>query len=259
MRVVTNEQRIKRNRQIAQYLFFISLVILIGGLIITNTNIGRDNTLLAFAPCLVLPIGLITTWASVRLTNQYVREPHPEDAIQAGLKGASHHSILYNYLFKANHVLVCPQGVFAITTRFQNGPYLIKGDQWINRKSRGPMGLFMTLMRQEQIGKPAQEAQTAAADLQSYVDDALPGEGVTVQPVLVFTSDKAQFEVEQSAIPVVLANPKKKPSLKALVRGSKAKGDALLTPAQISKIEAELNSVLSIAGATDHVVAEDEA
>jgi len=261
MRVFTNEDLIKRNRRLAQILFFASLIILIGGLVLTNT-LARSNYILMALPVLAMPIGLITTWISVRLTNQYVREPHPENAIQTGLKGASHNTVLYNYLFKANHVLITPQGVFAIITRFQDGVFTVKGDKITSSKSIGPLGWFFGLMRQDQLGKPITEARTAAADLQKQLDAALPNLKVTVQPVVLFVSEKAQIETADglsSDVPVVLANSKKKPSLKGLLREGKKQSAPLLSPAQLRRVEDALNGELSIGNAQSQVVVEDEA
>src|SRR5262245_2809316 len=96
MRVVTNQPRIKRNRQIAQVLFFLSLA-LIAGLIFANFK-TLENESLFLVQCLLMPIVLGTIVISVRLTNQYVRPPHAEDAIRDGLKGINRRSILYNYV-----------------------------------------------------------------------------------------------------------------------------------------------------------------
>ncbi len=72
----------------------------------------------------ILPIAFITTIVSVRMTNLWVRQPRPEVVIREGLKGLSNKSVLYSYYhFPARHVLICPQGVFAMVTRFQDGRY----------------------------------------------------------------------------------------------------------------------------------------
>ncbi len=262
MRVFTNEQLLRRNRQIAQFLFIFSLVILIGGLIITNTA-ARDNTALMVIPLLIMPVGLITTWISVRLTNLYVREPHPADALQAALKGVSRQSVLYNYLFKAQHVLICPQGVYAIVTRFQDGTFRAQGETVRSARKRSPFSALFVLMRQEQLGNPIKDARAAAADLQTRIDALLPDAKIVVQPVVAFISDKAQIDEASPAVPVVLANiPKsgsavKKPSFKGLLRDKKQSTPAL-SFAQIARLEAGLNTSLSIGEAQGRVV-EDEA
>ncbi|NJL93399.1 MAG: hypothetical protein HC915_06545, partial [Anaerolineae bacterium] len=94
---------------------------------------------------------------AVRMTNLWVRQPHPWDALQDGLKGVSGDLVLYNFLLPAPHVLVAPSGIYAIETRFQDRPQQVSGDRW-----RPNRGLF-TFMRQEQIGNPSNDAQQAAA------------------------------------------------------------------------------------------------
>ncbi len=225
MRIVTNRQRVNRSRQIAQYLFFASLAILFGGLIFTNT-IGQQNSTLLFLPCAIMPLGLVTTLVSVRLTNQWVRLPHPEDAIRDGLKGINKRSILYNYVLGPNHVLITPQGVFSLTTRFHESRFSVEGENWINWKGRGPLSPVMLFLRQEHLGDPFKDARQDAEAVQPLVDKALPGAGIKVQPVVVFTSPKATLEVTDPAIPVVYADTKKKPSLRSALRDSKAGDDS---------------------------------
>jgi hypothetical protein len=244
MRIYKNDQQIKRNRRVAQILFFVSLAILVSGLIVTN-SVTRNEVLITLVPCVVLPIGLVTTWLSVRMTNQYIREPHPEDVLQLAAKGVGQDSAIYHYLFKANHVLICPQGVFTFTTRFQQGPIKVKGTAIIDYKARGIFGKWLTFMRQEQLGEPFKEADEAAESIQPLIDEALPQAQLEVQPVIVFINPKVQMEVEDSPIPVVFGDPKKKPSLKTLLRESRREGTAL-TPKQLSLIEERLNSELRI-------------
>jgi len=243
MRVVTNQQRVKRNRQIAQVLFFLSLAILTGGLLFTNT-LARDSEILMLVPCLIMPLGLITTIVSVRLTNQYVRPPHAEDAIREGLKGINRRSTLYNYVLPVNHVLVSPQGVYTFTTRFQETRFKVEGNKWFNRKNRGPLAPLFLFLKQEGLGDPFKQANAQADTIQAIVDQALPGTKIEVQPVVVFTSPKATLDVIDPDIPVVYADPKKKPSLKGLLREEKRRRDdksaedvARLTPAEIESLD----------------------
>jgi len=237
MRIITNERHVNRNKQIAQILFFVSLAILLGGLLFTNT-LARGNDLLLFVPCLIMPLGLITTIISVRMTNQYVRAPLPMDAIREGLKGINRRSVLFNYVLPTRHVLVAPQGVFTFTTRFQESRFKVEGNTWYNWKARGPLAPLFLFLRQEGLGDPFKEANQDAARVQALVDQALPGSNIKVQPVVVFTSPKVSLEVIDPTIPVVYADIKKKPSLKSLLREEKRKEDAPnLTDAQIEQIE----------------------
>jgi hypothetical protein len=221
MRVVTNEQRIKRNRRQSTVLFFVSLAILLGGMIINTLAI---NTLLIFViPFVVIPLGLLATLASVRMTNKYIRLPHPEDVIEGGLKGINRRSVLYNYLEPADHILLTPEGVYTLTTRFQITKATVNGEDWKDSRRKGPLGPFFLFMRQEGLGKPFEEANKQAARVQSLIDSINPpiNPPVTVQPVVVWTTSKAVLDLKNPALPVVFADAEKKPNLKKLLREEK--------------------------------------
>jgi Nuclease-related domain len=237
MRVVTNQQRVKRNRQIAQILYFTSLAVFISGLLVINT-LARDNEVFLYLPCLITPLGLIAMVVSLRLSNQYMRPPHPEDAIREGLKGINRRSVLYNYVLPANHVLVSPQGVYTFATRFQESRFKVEGDKWYNWKNRGPLAPLFLFLKQEGLGDPFKQANAEADAVQAIVDQTLPGTKIEVQPVVVFSNPKATLEVIDPDIPVVYADPKKKPSLKGLLREDKRRDDsATLSPAEIESID----------------------
>jgi len=244
MRVYINEQFLKRTRRLSTILFFASLAILGGGLAISY-SVNYANSILLMVPVVAMPIGLLTTWWSVRLSNQYVRKPHPEDVLQDAFKSAGAHSVSYHYLFKAKHVLVCAQGVYVITTRFQEGLFRGRNEQVVNARGGNPINFAMTLMRQEQLGDPVKEAQLAAADLEARLEEA--GVHVPVQPLVVFTSEKAQLEVDgEMPVPILLTNPVlKKGTLKALLKGER-KREATLSPAQVAEIESVLNAGLAL-------------
>ena len=250
MRVYINEQFLKRTRRLSTILFFASLGILGGGLAISY-SVNSANSILLLVPVVAMPIGLLTTWWSVRLSNEYVRKPHPEDVLQDAFKSAGAHSVSYHYLFKAKHVLVCAQGVYVIVTRFQEGLFRGRNEQVVNPRSRNPIGALLTLMRQEQMGDPIKEAQIAATELQARLEEN--NLHVAVQPLVVFISEKATLEVEgELPIPVLLSNSVlKKGTLKALLKGER-KRDAVLTPAQITAVEAALNAGLALPAPLDY-------
>jgi hypothetical protein len=225
MRVETNEKLVKRNRQFAQGLFFASLAILIGGFILTNQplfnpNQPMDESLLYLVPSVILPIGLVMTLASVRMTNLWIKQPRPEIVIREGLKGVSNKSVLYNYYhFPARHVLICPQGVFAIVTRFQDGGHKVEGDKWSSRKSF--MGRLLTIMRLDGIGNPTQDAIEAAKHVQKLIDPIMPD--VQVQPLIIFIDPRVQLEINDPTVPVLYPSEKQEPNLKDYLRSSKEK------------------------------------
>ena len=130
MRVVTNKKLARRNKKITNYLFFGTFGALILGFVLINASLftgAVPDSLTLIAQSAVLPVLLVLTVLSVRMTNMWARVPRPENAIEEGLKGLSNKSILYNYYhFPARHVLICPQGVFAIVTRWHDQEFTFR-------------------------------------------------------------------------------------------------------------------------------------
>jgi hypothetical protein len=228
MRIETNTRLVKRNRRIAHFLFFFSVAVLIGGFIVINTQVASApaasesgtttppiTTAAFILSWLAVPIGFICTIISVRMTNLWIRQPHPEDAIREGLKGVSKKSVFYNYYhFPARHVLIAPQGVFAMVTRFQEGKFRVEGDKWTSYG--GFFGRIMHFFRRDDIGNPNAEALKAAAYVKSLLDKKTPG--IDVQPLIIFVDPRANLEMINPTIPVLYANENQKPNLRDYMR-----------------------------------------
>lgn len=223
MRVVTNSKLVRRNRRLANLLFFFSMAVLIGGFIIANTQLSNttstaDNLSLILAlvlPWVVLPIGFISTLASVRMTNLWMRRPRPEDAIREGLKGINKRSILYNYFhFPARHVLVTPNGVFAMVTRYQEGYYTVDGDRW--KAPGGPFRFISRLFRRDDVGNPTEEASRAAAHVKKLIESAAPD--AQVQPLIIFVDPRVRVDIQNPTVPVLFADSKREPNLRDYMR-----------------------------------------
>lgn len=246
MRIVTNQKLVNRNRKWAQYLFFLSFALLIGGLLITNQQVSPQNTgdvlLTVVAPTLVLPIAFIATLASVRMTNLWSRLPRPEDALRDGLKGINPKAVLYNYYhFPARHVLFSPQGVFAVVTRFQDGNYACVGDQWSTNQGIGRrlLGVF----RFDGIGNPTADALKAKEHVQSLLKSSEID--VEVQPLIVFVSPRVQLQLENSVVPVVHTAVKHELGIKKYLQEIGKDKKLVFTPEQIQRFES-LSSIQSV-------------
>lgn len=238
MRVEINTKLVTRNRRIAQYLFFFSFGVLIVAFIVTNQQAldpnASQSVLTALLPSLMLPIGLIATLVSVRMTNLWIREPRPERVMKDGLKGLSNKSVLYHYYhLPARHVLVCPQGVFAITVRYQEGLFTVKGDQWSTQG--GALSALLRIFRRDGIGSPNLDAQRAVSHVEKLLASIAPE--VEVKPLIVFTDPRARVTIENPTVPILYANPDLEPSLKGFMRDYPKEGRSTLTPAQIQAFE----------------------
>lgn len=219
MRIVTNEKLAKRNRQIASYLFFLTFLLLIGGFFIINASVftqeQEPDPVILILQSLVLPAAFILTLFSIRMTNNWVRQPYPEAAIAENLKGLSPKSVLYNYYhLPTRHILICPQGVFALVTRWHDGKYSVNGREWRTHKSA--LSRFLSALRFDGIGNPTDDAERAAAKTKQLFASIAPD--LEIQPVIVFISPRAQIDLTDPAVPVVFADNKIKPNLKDYLR-----------------------------------------
>lgn len=241
MRVETNDRVVTRNRRIAQYSFFISMAVWLAGLFITFTGVSgnADPEQLGWIEITVtasLPFALALALFAVHMTNLWIREPRPEQAIRDGLKGISKKSVLYHYHHTpAKHVLIAPQGIFVLVVRWQQGELEVKGERW--RQRRSLPARFAGMFRLDNVGDPVGEGERAAAYLQRVLEP-IAGE-VEVQPLIVLTDPRVEIEiVEDSPVPVLYADEKRDPNLKTYMRKHPNKGSDLpLTPEQIEAFE----------------------
>ena len=233
MRVVTNEKLIERNRRIAQILFFASIAALAASFFFTN-SFSEDNQQIAFYfQCLMLPLMLSMVIISVRMTNTWVRQPNPWEAIREGLKGTGGDTTIYNFLMPARHVLVSPHGIFSLTTRFQDAPQEVNGDTWKTKAG------IITFMRQEHLGNPTSDALLDAAKTEVFLQELLGDEDIKVHPVIVFIHPNAEVKTEgEQTVPILYANAdKKKGSLKSFLRDAKKNKYPTLTDEQREKLD----------------------
>jgi hypothetical protein len=233
MRVVINQALIDRYRRISHILFFVSLAGMGIGFFYTWTS--NPNSQGNQLSCLILPILLLMTLTSVRMANTWIREPHPVEMLSDSLKGFGKKYAIFHHILPASHVLIAPEGVFTLTTVWQDRPYSVTGKKW-----HGEEGLFRKIngyMRQDLLGNPFQNALLDAQQMQKLVDKIAPDSGVEVQPLVVFISPKGEFTAEDPLYPVLYADPKRKPSLRTFLRDVKAENRPTLTDEQLDKID----------------------
>lgn len=218
METIINNKLVERNRRIASGLFLGTFLVLAGSFIYFNyaifTGTG-DSDILLLAQALALPLIFIMTIVSIRMTNNWNREPHPETALAEGLKSLSKKSIIFHYYHgSARHVLIAPQGVFAIVTRWHEGKFTVEGDKWKTEKSA--ISRFFGAMRMDGVGNPNEDAKKAATYLQKLLKDIAPN--IEVQPLVVFVSPKVDLTIIDPSLPVLYADESREPSLNTYMR-----------------------------------------
>lgn len=212
------------------------------GFIATNFRLisgtqPTDTTLLwveLALPAFILPIAFVSTLLSVRMTNLWVRLPRPEVEIAEGLKGIGNKTVFYSYYhFPARHVLITPQGVFAIVTRFQSGVIINEGNKW--RVPRMLISRILSFFRFDNIGNPTIDALAAAAHVKTMLAEIAPD--VPVYPVIVFVDKRVKLTLTNPDVPVVHAQNTLKPGLKDYVKSIPKTAQKTLTSEQITHFE----------------------
>lgn len=241
MRVVTQEQTIQRNRQIAQISFFVSLAALVGSFLFGNQLAGNDEAVAFYFNCAILPTLFLLILFAVRMANNWIREPLPWTVLEkAVVDSAGREATIYHFvMMPARHVLITSYGIFLLVPMFQDRPIVIKGDQWFI-----PGGFFarlMVFMRQEGLGNPIFVAKTEAEFVQRAINKKLETD-IEVQPVIVFISPQAKLMVEaEPSVPVTVATAEGNdvPKLSAYLLDQKRQSRPTLTAPQIEALDNE--------------------
>ncbi|MEM9950689.1 MAG: nuclease-related domain-containing protein [Chloroflexota bacterium] len=219
MRIVTNTKLVQRNSQIATWLFLGTMAILIGGFVFVNWSFFTGDIpsdWIVLLQVVALPLVFVMTIYSVRMTNLWAREPKPHKAIAEGLKGLSKRSILYNYHhMPARHILIAPQGVFAITTRWHDGSFTFEDGKWKSHK--GSFSRFFSAMRMDGIGRPVDEVEQSVKHVQKLFKDIAPD--LEIKPLVVFVNPNVEIDFEDDpSVDVLFTNEKKTPNLSEFMR-----------------------------------------
>ena len=239
MRVVTNEALIQRKRQIAQISFFASMAVLVLFFVLSYT-FGSENSDISFIlNCVATPLLFLGILFAVRMSNRWIREPVPWNVLPESLKGISTQSVMYHYIFPADHLLITPRGVFSLYPIVYDRSIQVKNDRWSIKG--GLVAGIMAFMRQENIGDPTKEAQRDAEETQALIEDILEDTDVEVQPVIVFTHPNADVDIDgHVSVPVTFALSKQPPTLKEYVKGIQEGKRATLSQEEIEQLDAEL-------------------
>ncbi len=233
MRVVINQKKIKRNRQLSHILFLVSLAGMGIGFFYTWT--ADPNAQTSQISCFILPMLMLLTLISVRMANTWIREPRPEDVLEQSFKGLGKKYTIFHYLLPAPHVLIGPEGVFTVTTVWQEGQYAVKGKKWSG--DSGLVRKILGYMRQDLLGNPFSDAMLEAQQVQRLLDKIAPDAGVEVQPLVVFTSPKVEVEIEDPMLPVLYADPKRRPSLREYLKSQANSGRKTLRTVDLDKLD----------------------
>lgn len=147
-----------------------------------------------------LVIGFILGQIGNTTIRRFVRSPRPDQIVAKALKGFDDRNRFYAWATPGDMVFAGPAGIYAIALSDATGPITIVNDR-IRRPFRWRR-LF--LFGQDNPGQPTLEVQLLAEKLGKWLSQQLgSSEPIPVRPLVVFTSDNAQLDVQSASAPVL--------------------------------------------------------
>ena len=199
MQILTNEKLIKRYALVSKVLSTTGILVLLSGL---AASFLRPE--LYYLPFYTLIAGFMLSNVGMYLANRYVREPRPDLVLRNSMKGLDDRYLLYQYYLPAQHTIVTPSGVYAVTPKFQGGTV-----EWNDNRKRfrhRGVSMYRKIFGQESLGQPIIEAQAEAQRLAKFLNKIFGDGAPDVYPILVFTNSKIEFEnIKETPIPVLKA------------------------------------------------------
>ena len=213
MQVYVNEKYIADRARMGRRTSMIGLGILALGMVATflpgwmhttlsttqlgNWYITTGWMIVAFASLLA---GFILGQLGNYNVRQFQRTPRPDQVVAKALKGFDDRNRLYAWATPGNLVVAGPSGIFAVVTRGLAGQVTVIDDN----VKRSFSFLRVLKLGQEAGGTPAKEASDAAGDVSAWLTKELSAEeAVPVAPLVVFTSDAAELDVQSASAPII--------------------------------------------------------
>jgi hypothetical protein len=197
MEIISNDNLIKRNARIGQVTSLLGLLVLAGGMFISFTQ-----QQLFYLSMISLVVGFGLSQVGIYFGNRWGRRPRPDEQLNAALKGLDGRYNLYHYRTPTSHLLVGPAGVWVLLPRSVRG--VITYDEQRRRWRQRGGNLYLKIFAQEGLGRPDLEAGAEVEATINYLKKQLPDMTLPeVQPILLFTSEKAEVEADDAPIPAM--------------------------------------------------------
>ena len=211
MRQFSNQTLIKRNGTFGRAMMYLGLGMTIAAAVI----VFREPNFILAALILML-IGGLFSQIGTALVNRFGREPRMDQVIDASLKGLDDRHAVFHYLLGSDHVLVTPEGIYALIPHLEKGEITYKDGEWFHEK---PKGRFSFRSGARTLRGVEKEAQRELRSLDRSLEKSLKSsDDLTTGPLLLFIPDDARIGLENA--PILATHRKKlKDTVRSLERG----------------------------------------
>jgi hypothetical protein len=195
MKIIKNENLVKRNAKIGGWTSIAALVVLGLGMYISFTR----PELFTYS-LLALLLGFTLTQIGMYMGNKFGRSPRPDEKLDAGLKGLQNEFVIYHYTTPVSHLLVGPAGVWVIKPYHQRGQVTFAKNRW-RMRGGGFLQNYMRIFGQEGLGRPDIEIESDIRSLKKQLSNKMEESEIPeINALLVFTHEEAEIEAEDSPV-----------------------------------------------------------
>ena len=198
MKIIKNETLIKLNAKIGGWTSMGALVVLGLGMYLSFTRPEMFTYSL-----LALLLGFTLTQIGMYMGNKFGRSPRPDEKLDAGLKGLQNEFVMYHYTTPVSHLLVGPAGVWVIRPYHQRGQVTFAKNRW-RLRGGGFLQNYMRIFGQEGLGRPDIEIESDIRSLKKHFSKKMDESEIPeINTLMVFTSDEAEIDAEDSPVPAM--------------------------------------------------------
>lgn len=253
--IVTNTPLVERNARYGRWITTGSLLVILAPLAFTVPSLfsGKNdlptNQLLLMYVALIL--GLVLSNVGGYFLNRWGFKVY--QTVGNALKGTDKKYRLYNYSLPVNNVLLTPYDVTVLLLKN------LDGQIWADQKGwRMNVGILRLLryFSSERLGNPTQELAQEQEKLRAFIAERLGDKlNPPIDGLIIFTNPRAQVEITNIDLPVVILNSSEDALKNALKKTKntalmpKAMYDALYAlfeeEAEARRIEAERGLVIA--------------
>ena len=193
MKAFTNTELIETRSKWAKRIAPLTMLFLIGGLITNFLSINQPEY---FRPTLVLlALGFVSAIISSTLVNNLVREPRADQVLTQLLKKFGNDYLLFNHTAAAPHVLVAPDGIYAIVVKHHDGQIQVNGRRFSRKFT---LRRLLRLLADEGLGAPIAEAEKQVSKLSKQLNNQLAeAEIPEIKPMVIFSNKDVVLTVNE--------------------------------------------------------------
>jgi len=199
MRISNNTQLINRNKKLSQAVLYISLALLVLGLVWSLTS--PDVTQTQFSYLILIP-AYILVQVSIFMANRWGRSPRPDEIIAQSLKGLPDQYTLYNYNAGVPHFLVGRAGLWIIKPYYHSGEITFDDKKGKFIQKGGPF-IISKLFAQESLPDILHDTKLAKRQFGTFAEKNQLRLPDVPQVVNFFYSEKADIMARNAPEPTM--------------------------------------------------------